>query len=475
MIHDLIRIGTETRVQDEFHDLPRFGMCESRSRSVIAWKGSAPNVGPALGPVSACAAPSFSALCHLDGRRPTIDLDLGIPLPMNKYASLAHLATHARHSVSMAVYLGGLMSLGYGHLAAGTLYVNGSRGNDLAAGTESAPLGTLQAAVKRLPAQIQEDQTIVLAEGSYARSAGEPATLELNRPMREGAMVRIVGQGGPVVLNWRAPEQAMISVTQGRWWLERLQIGSRLPDQHGGLRVTGPALVELHSVRIRTAHREVPGLRVTRGGMVHLYGQIELNEDLDEDRGRGESFCGIVAEYGGVVRFEHRENASLSIGNGSLSAKYYGVIELGCASARITSWHDQANVIAVNNSGRIDFHSTRAVLTARDPCNTPIGLEDDGHVLAEGAPITIAGCTNGNAIVLQKASSFFCNEVTLQGSFRSALACMSGSTLLVGIIGDLNEGEVTTGGRIILEKCTGRLTRPIETRHQGVLIRPAGS
>jgi hypothetical protein len=364
--------------------------------------------------------------------------------------------------------------MGLQALEAATLYVDAGRGNDSAAGTEAAPLQTLHAAVKRLPPRIEDDHTIILAEGSYTPPAGEAAALELSRPMRDGAMVRVTGKGGPVILNWRAPEKAMVSVTQGRWWLETVQIGSRHGDQHGGLRVSGPALLELHSVRIRTGHPEVPGLRVTRGGMVLLYGHIELNEDLHEDRGRGESFCGIVAEYGGVVRFEHRENASLSIGNGSLSAKYYGVIELGCSTARISSWHDQANVIAVNNSGRVDFHSTRAVLTARDPRNTPIGLEDDGHVLAEGAPITITGCTNGNAIVLQKASSFFCNDVTLQGPFKSALLCMSGSTLLVGIIGDLNGGEVTTGGRIILEKCTGRLTRPIEVRNEGVVVKPAG-
>src|SRR6185295_12432204 len=112
-------------------------------------------------------------------------------------------------------------------------------------------------------------------------------------------------------------------------------------------------------------------------------------------------------------------------------------------------------VIAVNNSGRIDFHSTKATLAARNPRNTPIGLEDDGHVLAEGAPITIKGYDNGNAIVCQKASTFFCNDVTLEGKFHTPLSAMSGSTLLIGVSGDLDGGEVLTGARIILEKCTG--------------------
>jgi len=76
----------------------------------------------------------------------------------------------------------------------------------------------------------------------------------------------------------------------------------------------------------------------------------------------------------------------------------------------------------------VDFHSTTALLAARNPRNTPIGLEDDGHVLAEGARITIQGYTNSNAIVLQKASAFFCNDVTLIGVFKSPLLSMSGST-----------------------------------------------
>jgi hypothetical protein len=92
-------------------------------------------------------------------------------------------------------------------------------------------------------------------------------------------------------------------------------------------------------------------------------------------------------------------------------------------------------------------------------------------VLAEGAPITIVGHDNENAIVLQKASTFFCNDVSFEGTFHSALSVMSDSTMLIGVVGDLNGGEVLTGGRIILEKCTGKLTRPIEERSRGMLIR----
>jgi hypothetical protein len=236
------------------------------------------------------------------------------------------------------------------------------------------------------------------------------------------------------------------------------------------VRVSGPAVVQLRGVRIRTASQSAAGLHATRGGLAELYGEIGLNEDLHDDVGTGESFCGIVADYAGVVRFRQREKASLAVGNGSLSASYYGVIELGCAEARLTSWHEQANVIAVNNSGRVDLHSTRTTLAARNPRNTPIGLEDDGHVLAEGAAVTIRGFDNGNAIVLQKASALFCNDVTLEGAFRTPLSVMSGSTLLVGVVGDLGGGEVMTGGRIILEKCTGKLARPISASGAGVFI-----
>jgi hypothetical protein len=48
---------------------------------------------------------------------------------------------------------------------------------------------------------------------------------------------------------------------------------------------------------------------------------------------------------------------------------------------------------------------------------------------------------------------------------------MSGSTLLIGVNGDLGGGEVLTGARIILEKCTGKL-QPISAASQGSFIDP---
>ena len=64
--------------------------------------------------------------------------------------------------------------------------------------------------------------------------------------------------------------------------------------------------------------------------------------------------------------------------NGSLSAGEYGLIGLGCETARITSWGRQSNCLAVNDSGRVDLHGTETTLCAKVAENTPIGPEHDG-------------------------------------------------------------------------------------------------
>jgi hypothetical protein len=356
------------------------------------------------------------------------------------------------------------------------LYVDGGKGNDRAAGTNAAPLQTLDAALAKLPAHIDGDFIIHLVGDIRAPRGKTPAALELDHAVRSGSRIRLVATGNATLLNWTAPDgEPLLWVTQGDWSLENAQVGTRAKDQRAGVRVTGPAVLELHSVRVRTASVNAPGVHATRGGLVELYGDVALNDDLHDGLGGAgkDSFCGILADYSGVVRFRERDHASLSIGNGSLSASYYGVIELGCATAKLTSWHEQANVIAVNNSGRVDLHGTKTVLAARNPRNTPIGLEDDGHVLAEGAPVTIRGFDNSNAIVCQKASTFFCNDVRFDGPFHSALLASSGSTLLLGVVGDLpGGGDATTGARIILEKCTGKPARPVNAVNGGVVITP---
>lgn len=367
------------------------------------------------------------------------------------------------------------------------IYVDGKRGSDRAAGSQNSPLKSLYAAIEHIPKEIDRTLTIHLAAGDYTTTGGQgmhAQCLELNRRMRLGAKVRIIGNTadfakpatiGAVTLNWQSQKSRFLIVaTEGHWTLENIQLGTRKPGQRHGISVAGPALLELHNVRIHTIGQKGPGLRAQHNGRIFLYGNIELNEDLRNSSGSEESFCRIEAEYCGVVKFIQRKGATLTLGNGNLSASYYGVIELGCEEASITSWNYQSNPIAVNNSGRVDLHNTKTTLCARNPRNTPIGLEHDGHVLAEGARIIIDGKGNSNAIVLQKASSFFCNDVEIRGEVRHPLLAMSGSVLLVGIHGDLGEAWAHSGSTIIIEKCTGSLKGPLKETKSGRIVPPEG-
>ncbi len=363
-------------------------------------------------------------------------------------------------------------------------YVEPVHGNDGNAGSMDSPLKTLTAALEKLPAEIDGEVLIHLSPGEY-KEGGEKkqAALELKRRMHGNGQVRIIGETAGyqknadpemVLLDWTVPGKFLLEVNEGRWSLENVQIGSRQAGQGKGICVTGPGLLELHKVRIHTSGEKGAGLRAEHGGRIELFGTIELNEDLMESGGNENNFCRIEAEYGGVVRFMQREGARLVLGNGNLSAAYYGVIELGCEEARISSWNYQSNPIAINNSGRIDLHNTTTRLCAHNPRNTPIGLEHDGHVLAEGAKIIIEGKENANAIVLQKASTFFCNDVAIEGSVKNMLQAMSGSFLLAGIQGDLGRTEAYTGATIIVESCTGRLAGPFQESRGGRIILPDG-
>ena len=241
----------------------------------------------------------------------------------------------------------------------------------------------------------------------------------------------------------------MIQATDGEWWLENLQVGTGTLRQRRGVMVQGPAHVTLKNVICRTRSLSDAGIYAHRGGKVSLRGAIRLNEHFHESAGQ-ETFSGIIATDHGLVRFAERDGASLSIGNGSLSASGYGVIELGCETARITSWTEQGNCLAVNNSGRIDLHNTRTTLCARQGRNTPVGLEHDGHVLAEGAHLVIEG-TNRTAILLQKASTLTCNDIELRGAFDEALQAMSGSMFVGRFVSDVPAVSATTGASVNLE------------------------
>ncbi len=381
-----------------------------------------------------------------------------------------------------------LLAVSYSCAAADGLdiYVNPTRGNDRGKGTRGAPLKTVAAAILRIPKVIRKDVSIHLAEGRYettGRTGRNAKRLELNRPMSEGVRVRIVGsaagfnkpaRAGSVILNWEpGSSEFLITVTQGHWTLENIQVATRRPNQRRGISVCGPGLLELRDVRIHTGSQTAPGLYAHHAGRIHLYGTIELNEDLHEKGAEGDTFCRLEAEHSGSIAFKQRKGASLSIGNGTLDARRYGIIQLGCAEARITSW-TQSNPIAVNNSGRVDLDRTTTYLCARSPRNTPIGLEHDGHVMAEGARIIILGCNNNDAIILQKVSSFFCNDVQIKGKVKRVLMAYSGSTLLAGIIGDLGAVRATTGSTIIVEKCTGKLIGPFKADKMGQISLPDG-
>ena len=105
------------------------------------------------------------------------------------------------------------------------------------------------------------------------------------------------------------------------------------------------------------------------------------------------------------------------------------------------------------------------------PC---IGLEDDGHILAEGANVKCeySGDHGGAVIYLQKQSYYNSGRIEITGDHRYAVAAYSGSKFHAGLIGamglyantfaaintNLPEGAVLdpediverNGGRIIL-------------------------
>ncbi len=357
--------------------------------------------------------------------------------------------------------------------SAETLHVDPERGRDRGDGSSRRPLRTIAAAVARLPDPLADAWTIALAAGTYGSTGGEgmpDATLVLMRRMLPGATVTLRGPSpdARAVLAWEG-ERRLVHATEGRWHLANLQVGTFSTAQRRGVEVEGTAEVVLEDVRFRIRSLSGEGIFATRGGRATLRGAIELNEHLHDDAA-DETFCGILATDHGVVAFDRRDGATLDVGNGQLSCRYYGQIRLGCASARITSW-TTGNNLAVNSSGRIDLLGTETTLVAKDPRNTPIGLEHDGHVLAEDAVIHVRG-ENHSAIALQKASTFTCNDVDLDGTFRHALWASSGSMFVGRFLGDVTRLEASTGARILVEAVGGEVKGPVEARGGGVVSLP---
>ena len=356
------------------------------------------------------------------------------------------------------------------------LYVDPERGRDEYSGSRQRPVRTISGAIAKLPDPLTQSVTIELAAGRYATTGrrGMPDdVLELMVRMRPGVTVSVIGEidarGRRPVLAWEGG-RAMIDAREGDWWFEDVQIGTFSKRQRRGVMVAGPGHVTLKNVSFRLRSLSDAGIYAHRGGKVSLRGVIKLNEHLHE-RAEEETFCGIIATDHGLVRFRQREGASLSLGNGSLSAGYYGCIRLGCETARITSWTKQSNNLAINNGGRIDLHNTTVTLCAKQRRNTPIGLEHDGHILGEDAHVIIEG-ENDMAIALQKASTFTCNDIALDGEFEYCLWASSGSMFVGRFLTDVGRIEATTGANINIEKIDGELIGPVVAKHCATVSLP---
>jgi hypothetical protein len=362
--------------------------------------------------------------------------------------------------------------------AASPIHVDAERGNDKGNdGSARRPLRSVSAALALVPDPVEEAVSIEVA-GAHETTGGRgmpEGSLALARRMKAGASVTIAGKpggdGALPVFGW-AGGPALVDVREGDWRIEGVQIGAGRTDQRRGVMVAGPAELSLRDVTFRTRSQSDAGIWVHRGGRVLLRGAIRLNEHL-HDEAPDETFCGIVATDHGSVKFEQREGASLDMGNGSLSASYYGVIRLGCASARITSWATQSNNLAVNCGGRVDLHGTTTTLRAKRAENTPIGPEHDGHILAEDARVVIEG-DNDCAIALQKASTFTCNDIELRGTFRKAVWAMSGSMFVGRFLGDVPRLEAHTGAGIHVEAMGGKLTAEPVVSSGAVISLPNG-
>ncbi len=370
-------------------------------------------------------------------------------------------------------------------------YVDPVRGNDNNSGTKSSPLKTVSAAIEKVPELVTAAISLHLAPGVYKTTGakGMPASLLiLDRKMRrEGdnridISVHIVGEGrnfegaaepGEVILDWGTGLQ--IQVDNGIWFLVNIQIGNRsYKGTQQGIIVSGSSsLVHLRNVRIRTTSQSGAGICALRGGEVQLHGRIELNEDL-HDKAPENSFCGISASYNGVVRWNDPAGV-LSMGNGSLSAGYFGIIELGCKTARITSWVRQANNLAINDSGRIDLHGTETTLCSKHKENTLIGLEDDGHILAENAKIIIETEPDyPGSVVLQKASTLYVGTFIVRGKSGVNFAASSGSSLIGAVEGKMGWVGAETGSYIALW-CSQKPESINESKHGMIDIQVAAS
>ncbi|MCY2954136.1 MAG: hypothetical protein NTU53_19545 [Planctomycetota bacterium] len=306
--------------------------------------------------------------------------------------------------------------------------------------------------------------------------------LILNRNMPRNVVVSFKGEttkadpGPPVILDWRSEYQYMVLVEHGRWRFSDLQLGTRQKTQRQGFCSEGTSsLLELENIRIRNASTAGAGIAAQRGGRTHLYGKIELNEDLHDECKDLETYSRVYAGDHGTVQFVGQGPGTLlSVGHGSLSTDYYGCIRLGCERAKITTWDPGGNNLGIANSGRIDLHGTETHLRGMHEEAGLIGLEDDGHILAEETHVILEHCKSRHAIYLQKASKVFGGPFEMRGKFQSSVVTMSGSVFGGTVTGDVTEIHAYTGSHITLESRSSKPTGRVVADSGASITLPSG-
>jgi hypothetical protein len=342
------------------------------------------------------------------------------------------------------------------------IYVDPEVGNDRQEGTAARPLRTLSAALALVPQEVHNTVTLHLKPGVYSSTGGQgmlDSQLVLSRSMVPGVIVRLKGEAvsswpaKAAILDWRSESKFLVTVLNGNWSVSNVQLGTRQKTQRQGFCCEGSgSLLELRDVRIRTASLSGAGIQAQRAGRVHLYGKIELNEDLHQACPDMETYCRVQATDHGTVQFvDQNEGSLLSIGHGSLSSEYYGVIRLGCRRSKITTWGKGENNLGIGNSGRIDLHGTETHLRGGTGTSGLIGPEDDGHLLAEDTHVILESLGCRNAIYLQKASTLFGGPFEVRGPFTNTVVAMSGSVFVGIITGAVTHVEAHTGAHITLE------------------------
>ena len=207
-------------------------------------------------------------------------------------------------------------------------------------------------------------------------------------------------------------------------------------------------------------------LRARRGGRIALRGAIRLNVPPPEGE---ESFSGVIATDQGVVEFDERQGSSLELGNGACpratTARF--------AWAARREHHLRYALRTASRSGTA-AGSTCATPRRRSsppiPRTTPIGLEHDGHVLAEGAQHQDPRQERRGDRAAE-SEQLTCNDVELDGG--SSVRAVGDQRLDVRrLLGDLGRLEASTGATIHVEKLNGTVVGPIEAKSGGVISLP---